>query len=90
MSGKTLYHIAFARPGANGKTHWQRLGVLLHNPDKPHPFSIHLDVLPAGGADWDGWLSCFIKTDEDNRGSGRQASAMPSDDENADYPNIPF
>jgi hypothetical protein len=88
MAEKTLYHVAFARSGNNGKTHWQRLGVLLHNPDKPHPFSIHLDALPAG--EWDGWLSCFIKTDDDNRSPGRSHSANPADEDNADYPNIPF
>ena len=88
MSEKTLYHIAFARPGNNGKTHWQRLGVLLHNPDKPHPFSIHIDAIPTG--EWDGWLSCFIKSDDDSRGSGRNAASSQSDDDDAEYPNIPF
>jgi len=86
MQEKTIYNIVHARSGANGKTHWQRCGVLIHNPDKPHAFSIHLDAIPTG--EWDGWLSCFIKADDDPRANGRNQQTRQDDE--GDYDAIPF
>ena len=73
---KQILNVMRPRDGQDGKTHWDRVGILIQDGDK---CSIHLDVIPVG--EWNGWLQAFQR-DEEGQGQGRgqgQAHARDRD-----------
>ena len=61
---KQILNVMRPREGQDGKTYWDRVGVLLQDGEK---CSIHLDVIPVG--EWNGWLQAFRREEE---GQGQQ------------------
>ena len=55
---------------------------MIHDPEKER-YSIHLDTIPVG--EFNGWLSCFPREDDDTR-QGRGGNAATQDD----FDDIPF
>ena len=74
---KQILNVMRAREGQDGKTYWDRVGILIQDGDK---CSIHLDVIPVG--EWNGWLQAFRRDEEGQQGQGQgQASAHDFDDD---------
>jgi hypothetical protein len=81
---KQILNVMRAREGQDGKTYWDRVGVLVQDGDK---CSIHLDVMPVG--EWNGWLQAF-RREEEGQGQGQgqgqsQAPARDFDDEDVAF-----
>ena len=72
---KQILNVMRAREGQDGKTHWDRVGILIQDGEK---CSIHLDVIPVG--EWNGWLQAFRREEE---GQGQGQSQPPA--RNRDY-----
>ena len=82
MHEKHIFNVVHGREGQNGKTFWQRCGIMIHDPEKER-YSIRLDTIPVG--EFNGWLSCFPKEHDDTR-QGRGGNAATQDD----FDDIPF
>jgi hypothetical protein len=78
---KQILNVMRAREGQDGKTYWDRVGILIQDSDK---CSIHLDVMPVG--EWNGWLQAFRREEE---GQGQhnqgQAPARDYDDQDVEF-----
>lgn len=60
---KQVYKILRGRDSADGKTFWDKHGVMIIDGPK---ISIHIDSVPTGG--WDGWFRAY-PLDETSGGS---------------------
>lgn len=56
---KRIYNIVRPCEGRDGKTRWQRHGVLIIDDDR---ISLHIDSLPV--SEWNGWFNCYLREDE--------------------------
>lgn len=72
MMSKRIFNITRPREGADGKTYWDRHGILVVDGDK---ISIKLESVPVG--EWNGWFNCFAPADETNRQPQRHAQQAP-------------
>jgi hypothetical protein len=82
---KQILNVMRAREGQDGKTYWDRVGVLVQDSDK---CSIHLDVMPVG--EWNGWLQAFRREEESQQGQGQgqgqsQTPARDYDDQDVEF-----
>lgn len=80
---KRIFNVVRPREGAEGKTYWDRHGVLIVDGSK---ISLKLESLPLG-EDWNGWFNVFEKDDQQpaqhvqpvrNQGAGQQRRAQPA------------
>ena len=61
---KVRYEVVTKREGKDGKTFWNKIGVVFQN---EKGFSIKLESVPVG---WDGWAGLFEpKTKEERKSS---------------------
>jgi hypothetical protein len=73
---KQILNVMRAREGQDGKTYWDRVGILIQDSEK---CSIHLDVMPVG--EWNGWLQAFRREEEgQGQGQGQGQSQAPAHD----------
>ncbi len=94
MSRK-IYNVVKPREGQNGKTHWDRHGVLIADGEK---ISLHIDSIPTG--EWNGWFNVYPREEPDaqqvshggngqyhrNNGSGGNGQMPPSNGFDDDIP----
>jgi len=57
---KRIFNVVRPREGQDGKTYWDRHGVLVVDGDK---ISLKLESLPLAD-DWNGWFNVFEKDDQ--------------------------
>lgn len=93
---KRIFNVVRPREGAEGKTYWDRHGVLIVDGSK---ISLKLESLPLG-EDWNGWFNVFEKDDQhqgqqgqqqargNGNGAGQQQRPAPAGDHFDD--DIPF
>lgn len=71
---KQIYNVVHPREGSDGKTYWEKMGVMVIEQDDTSAdpkINIRLDSIPVGK--WDGWLKAFPR---DERSRGRRDAAQ--------------
>lgn len=66
---KRIFNVVRPREGQDGKTYWDRHGVLVVDGDK---ISLKLESLPLA-EDWNGWFNVFEKDDQHQQQGQQQA-----------------
>ena len=67
---RKLFNIVRPREGRDGKTYWDRHGILIVKEGK---VSLHLTSIPAG--EWDGWFQAYLRDEQDAQAA---QSAQPA------------
>ena len=84
---RKLFNIVRPREGRDGKTFWDRHGILIV---KEGRLSLHLTSIPAG--EWDGWFQAYPREEGEAAQGRREASpaqrfqAPPA----PDFDDVPF
>ena len=93
---RKLFNIVRPREGNDGKTYWDRHGVLIVKDGK---ISVHINSIPTG--EWDGWFQVYARDEQEQQtgqhrgngqaqhaagGNGQSFQAPPAQDFDDDVP----
>lgn len=78
---KRIYNVVRPREGTDGRTFWDRHGILVINGDK---VSIKLESIPAG--EWNGWFNCFQPREDQAQPYNAPIQPMAESDFDDDVP----
>ena len=93
---RKLFNIVRPREGKDGKTFWDRHGILIVKDGK---ISVHISSIPTG--EWDGWFQVFPREEQEqqagqprgngqghrpNGGNGKAFQTPPAQDFDDDIP----
>ena len=66
---RKLFNIVRPREGKDGKTFWDRHGILIVKDGK---ISVHINSIPTG--EWDGWLQVYPREEQEQQAGQPQVN----------------
>ena len=68
---RKLFNIVRPREGRDGKTFWDRHGILIVKDGK---ISVHISSIPTG--EWDGWFQAYAREEQEQQAGQPRGNAQ--------------